>query len=74
MAHNGSIDLVIANIAVREESDHFYVRHFLTVSLPKDELTTFEHTLKSVMDYTVLSLNKHLDSLQEKLGKLVLFE
>lgn len=72
VAHNGNNDLVKANLAVREEADRILVRHFLTFAMPKNELPSFKSALGILSNFVVISLNKHLDSLQEKFGKPVL--
>jgi len=74
IAHNGNSELVVANIAVREDPDQYLVRHLLTIAFPKSELVDYEKALKVVIDYVHLRLNEHLDSLQDKLWKLVLCE
>jgi len=72
VAHNGTSDLVKETIAVREEADQYLVRHLVTRALPMNELPSFKDAFAAVNEHVVLRLNKHLDSLQEKLGKLVL--
>lgn len=71
IAHNGTSDLVKETIAVREEADRYLVRHLITFALPMNELPSFKDALVTVNKHVVLRLNKHLNSLQEKLGKLV---
>lgn len=74
VAHNGNSDLVIANVGVKEQDDRFVVKHFLTFTIPLNELDAFELALETTFRYSVLALNKHLDSIGEKLGKIVLLD
>jgi hypothetical protein len=74
VAHNGNSDLVHPNIGVKEQDDRFVVKHFLTFAIPLDELEAFEQALEATTHHSVLALNKHLDSIGEKLGKIVLLD
>lgn len=74
VAHNGDSDLVLANIGVKEQDDRFVVKHFLTFAIPFNELDAFELALEATYRYSVLAINKHLDSIGEKLGKIVLLD
>lgn len=72
VAHNGGSDLVLANVGVKEQDDRFEVKHFLTLAIPLNELDAFELALEGAYDYSVLAINKHLDKVGEKLGKIIL--
>jgi hypothetical protein len=74
IAHNGNIDLILPNVGVMEQDDRFVVRHFLTIAIPINELGVFEEALETVTNYSVAAINKHLDSIGERLGKIVLFD
>ena len=74
IAHNGNSDLVLANIGMKEQEDRFVVKHFLTFALPMDELSEFEAALDIATKYSVKAINKHLDSIGERLGKIVLLD
>lgn len=74
VAHNGNSELVLARLGVKEQEDRFVVKHFLTFALPMDELSGFEVALNRVTDYSTLAINKHLDSIGEHLGKIVLLD
>lgn len=72
VAHNGNSDLVQANLGMKELEDRFVVKHYLTFALPINELGGFELALGTVTEYSILAINKHLDSIGERLGKIVL--
>ena len=74
VAHNGNSDLVLANLGVKEQEGRFVVKHFLTFALPMNELSVFEVALDAVTDYSMKAINKHLDSIGERLGKIVLLD
>ena len=74
VAHNGNSDLVLADLGVKEQDDRFVVKHFLTFAIPLNELGVFEEALEATLAHSVLALNKHLDSIGEKLGKMVLLD
>ena len=74
IAHNGNSDLVLANIGMKEQEDRFVVKHFLTFALPMDELSEFEVALDAATKYSVDAVNKHLDSISKRLGKIVLLD
>lgn len=59
---------------MKEKDDHFVVKHFLTFTIPLNELDVFEMELENTYRHSVLALNKHLDSIGEKLGKIVLLD
>lgn len=71
-AHNAASGLVHSHLAVKEEEDAFLIKHLVTTSLPTDEVDSFRRALDAV-EYTVIRrLNRHLDKLQDRLGKPVL--
>ena len=74
VAHNGNSDLVLANLGMKELEDRFVIKHYRTFALPMDELGGFELALGTVADYSILAINKHLDSIGERLGKIVLLD
>lgn len=74
VAHNGNSDLLLPDIGVKEQDDRFVVKHFLTFAIPLNELDAFEVALETTYRHSVLALNKHLDSIGEKLGKIVLLD
>ncbi len=71
VAHNGGSELVRHTIAVKEERDRFDVRHFTTTAMPYDELAGFQEALETLTQFVIVKMNKHLDSLETKLGKVV---
>lgn len=71
VAHNGGSDLVRHTIAVKEEEDRFIVRHLSTVAFPRNELEQFKIALDVLTQHVYVKMNKHLDSLETKLGKTV---
>lgn len=71
-AHNAASALVHTHLAVKEEEDVFLIKHLVTTSLPTDEADSFKLALDVVDDAVVHRLNRHLDKLQDKLGKPVL--
>lgn len=74
VAHNGNSDLVLPDLGVKEQDDRFVVKHFFTFAIPLNELDAFEMALETTYRHTVLALNRHLDSIGEKLGKIVLLD
>lgn len=74
VAHNGNCDLVLPDIGVKEKDDRFVIKHFLTFSIPMNELDAFGEALGTTLSYSVQAINKHLDSIGEKLGKIVLLD
>lgn len=74
VAHNGNSDLVLPDLAVKEQDDRFVVKHFLTIAIPINELGAFGEALDVTYTYAVQALNKHLDSIGERLGKIVLLD
>jgi hypothetical protein len=74
VAHNGNSDLVIPDLGVKEQDDRFVVKHFLTFAIPMNELDAFEEALEATLRHSVQALNKNLDSIGEKLGKIVLLD
>ena len=74
VAHNGNSDLVLPGLGVKEQDDRFVIRHFLTFAIPLNELRAFEEALEVTFKHSVLALNKHLDSIGETLGKIVLLD
>jgi len=72
IAHNGNIDLILPNLGVKEQDDRFVVKHFLTIAIPIHELSAFEEALEAVSNYCVAAINKHLDGIGERLGKIIL--
>jgi hypothetical protein len=71
-AHNSGSGLVHSHLAVKEENGAFLIKHLVTTSLPVDEVESFRRALDMVEDVVIRRLNRHLDRLQEKLGKPVL--
>jgi hypothetical protein len=74
VAHNGDSDLVIADIGVKELPDRFVIKHYLTLALPINELAAFATALNRVEEYATSAINKHLDKIGERLGKIVLLD
>lgn len=74
VAHNGNSELILANIGVKEQDDRYVVKHFLTLAFPLGELAAFEKALETATQHSMLALNKHLDSIGEQLGKIVLLD
>ncbi|MFA9287557.1 hypothetical protein ACCQ08_22450 [Comamonas sp. SY3] len=72
VAHNDNSNLILANLGVKEMNDRFVIKHFLTLAIPLGELDDFKLALDATYAYAVISLNKQLDKLGEKLGKIVL--
>jgi hypothetical protein len=59
---------------VKELADRFVVKHLLTFAIPMNELPAFGEPLEVASGYTVQALNKHLNSIGERLGKIVLID
>lgn len=74
IAHNGKIDLVLVSQGVKEQEDRFLVKHFITFSVPMNELSSFEVALDMATSHSIRAINKNLDSIGKKLGKIVLFD
>ncbi|TBO27607.1 hypothetical protein EYS42_16610 [Aquabacterium lacunae] len=74
VAHNGNSELILANLGVKEQEDRFVVKHYLTLAIPLGELDAFESALETATQHSILAVNKHLDSIGEQLGKIVLLD
>jgi len=50
----------------------FLIKHLVTTSLPTGEVESFKRALDAVEDTVIRRPNRHLDRLQDRLGKPVL--
>jgi hypothetical protein len=71
-AHNAASGLIHSHLAVKEEEEVFLIKHLVTTSLSTNEVESFRCALDVVEGAVVRRLNRHLDKLQDKLGKPVL--
>ncbi|MES2924190.1 MAG: hypothetical protein V4819_21750 [Verrucomicrobiota bacterium] len=71
-AHNDCSGLDEAVIEVVESPSEFEVSHLYSVANPLHEYPSYRELLQTLEDYIVVGTNKHLDSLQRRLGKTVL--
>jgi hypothetical protein len=71
VAHNDNTDLVVSNLAVKELEDRFVVRHLMTYAMPGNEYPDFQAALDVVEQHVIEAMNKNLDSLGERLGKVI---
>jgi len=71
VAHNDNIDLVVSNLAVKELEDRFVVQHLMTYAMPGNEYPDFQAALDAVDQHVIEAMNKNLDSLGERLGKVI---
>ncbi|MDI9847089.1 hypothetical protein QM467_03320 [Rhodoblastus sp. 17X3] len=70
-AHADRNDLVRVTLAVKEDKDHVIVRHLLTSALPVPEIPDFLGAVAHTTHYVTVGLNKQLDKMGEKIGKII---
>jgi hypothetical protein len=71
-AHSDASGLEDAVIEVVEKSDEFEISHLYSVANPVHEYSSYRELLSLLEEYIVAAINKHLDSLEKKLGKAII--
>jgi hypothetical protein len=70
-AHADRNDLVRVTVAVKDDGDRVIVRHLMTSAVPFPEIPDFIEAVAHTEHYVIVGLNKQLDKMGAKIGKLI---
>lgn len=70
-AHTDQSDLVRLTLAVKDEPDRVVIRHLHTSAMPTNEIPDFLEAVAHTDHFVVVSLNKNLNRIGEKIGKII---
>lgn len=72
VAHNGDNEIDRATIAVRETPIEISIKHLYTVGFIANEFYDYQRVIAFCKAFLVMAINKHLDKVQNEIGKPIL--
>ena len=73
-AHNGLNDIDVSIIATEEQTDKVILAQTYTLLTPLGEFGDFKKVISHAEEWVVITFNRKVDKLQERLGKTIVFK